>query len=1363
MIDNSNNTDPISNLTGVFEKLVETLTETNKNLSDLYSMQSHAKDNQYPKIFGSAFDSDGRSYRGGRSSRNLSDRDIIHMMEYGGRNIKDARIQALFKKFDSSQEKISKKSKERSKLLKQQDKLKNKIDEAREKGESTEALKRQYDEMEEQLKNINSELQKTGDAFEEVREQLHEVALANKDAVQRASKVEDRRRSYEDFKANHNVKWYRDFNAYNKQQDTLEATQRWRNDIQMAQNTFSKTGLGGLAHGKVGNFVNGAFDAINQGLNTYDSIKQIQSMFGRGGGGGGVGNGGRGFFGRISGNGTFGGGTSVASAGEMAEAAEGAASAMEGASAAAEGAAGAMEGAGAAAGAAEGGMAAAGAGASAAGAAGGGAAAGLTGAAAALGPFAVALIAAVVAVKAFTAVVNASMERTRKDLEAQGKLAQMAADYQVSDQEQIRDKLLEIRQAEADIEVNKAKTESQKSIAEAQVTAAKSGMQAQLQAATMTQQAKIGAGFLANGINDTAWDALKAKVELGTMARGQDIEKQKLETQLRATKEQLSTQQDLFAATRQLEQDTRLSQIESERKALRANYDADRLVEGATAKLEHQADYAGRFAQTISWTNGNRTAAAENFGDNGRQIGREYANMFDYQNNPMYDRMVKENGGDIAEHNAGDAIYDFMGVDVVELRKQQIANSMIGAKFDTAVNKITELTEAQIHQIGKKQEYDVSGIVADTKKQLIDIQSDAVANIEKTWNDAGKDVKMAWIEMARQLEKSVMDYEAQTNDYGISQGFTDKGQLLAMQERILKDVRDYSSMFGVKQEDYLDMRSGYNEATGRNAQISEHDAKQMSSLYKMMGHDTGFVAEYGGAMEIFNQGIDESVNRLDKAMQSVNKIGLNGRKFAKEVVQNLKMAQRYNFKDGTQGLMRMTEWAMKTRFNMQSLGGIIDKILDGGLEGVIEQSSRLQVLGGNAAIYSDPFSMLYNAGVDPEALGKQFQNMTKGMGSINRQTGETEFNWSEVAMLREIAKNQGRDVGDIMDEVRARNRRESVQLAMSADQKSRFTQDQLDYMGNLATYNKEKGAFTIKVYNDKGEFKETAIDKIRPEDIEKLQPVEHEAKMEDYMQRILSGVETIAASEIKTGADAAVSTFVDMLANMEQRAENAYNEYLKNRETLLSTAMENWKKATAETTDFLTNSVNATNDMANITNRAVGSISAFTIAIEEATARINSHKGDSGVYGPAVSNGMLTDPVDKADGANSNVNDVYVSGNGRSFGGTASQIIPLNDGFIANPADEGLIGKKGGWVDKLVNGMYSMLSSMYNGGSSNINISGSLRLESNGQSLDIIKMIENDPMAQRYLSGMLLRQVTINNLGGKANNPINNGNRNAFV
>ena len=89
------------------------------------------------------------------------------------------------------------------------------------------------------------------------------------------------------------------------------------------------------------------------------------------------------------------------------------------------------------------------------------------------------------------------------------------------------------------------------------------------------------------------------------------------------------------------------------------------------------------------------------------------------------------------------------------------------------------------------------------------------------------------------------------------------------------------------------------------------------------------------------------------------------------VLANLKLANKYDFKNGTKGFIELAKWAENARFNLSSLGSMIEKVQGGGLEGTITQAAKLQVLGGNFARNADPLSMLYNAYADPESYAKQ--------------------------------------------------------------------------------------------------------------------------------------------------------------------------------------------------------------------------------------------------------------------------------------------------------------------------------------------------------------------------------------------------------
>ena len=299
-------------------------------------------------------------------------------------------------------------------------------------------------------------------------------------------------------------------------------------------------------------------------------------------------------------------------------------------------------------------------------------------------------------------------------------------------------------------------------------------------------------------------------------------------------------------------------------------------------------------------------------------------------------------------------------------------------------------------------------------------------------------------------------------------------------------------------EDIAKLQQTYIETTGRNKLFSRRDNRSITALGEYLGDD-GLAANYTAEMEIFNAGVAGSVDMLDKVLQDVNRIGLNGRKYTKTLVDSLKLAQKYNFKGGTENLMKMAKWAENTRFNMNSLGGMLDKISEGGLEGIITQGAQFQVLGGQAAMNADPFAMMFERYADPEAFAKRMQDMTKGYGSLDRITGETTFSGTEQMLMEQLAKIQGRSVEDVMNEVRARNKREVVSKQLNGN----FDEDEQSYISNVATYNKKTRQFEVKVQGKNGQYENKEVSQLTKEDLENLMPEKHDERMEDYMQTIV--------------------------------------------------------------------------------------------------------------------------------------------------------------------------------------------------------------------------------------------------------------------
>lgn len=431
--------------------------------------------------------------------------------------------------------------------------------------------------------------------------------------------------------------------------------------------------------------------------------------------------------------------------------------------------------------------------------------------------------------------------------------------------------------------------------------------------------------------------------------------------------------------------------------------------------------------------------------------------------------------------------------------------------------------------------------------------------------DAIKDVKKNWLKLAEANEKWLDNFDKTTNNLGKSLGYTNKLQLDDFQKTMFVAAQA-ASKFGKTYEDAIKIQQGFIENTGRNRNFSEEDYLNTMRLSEYLGGDTGLAANYVSGMEIFNSGVSDSVDMLGEVLEDVNRIGLNGRKYTKTLVDNLKLAQKYNFKNGTKGLMEMAKWAENTRFNMYSLGGMLDKVSEGGLEGVITQGAQFQVLGGHAAMNADPIAMMFERYADPDAFVKRMQDMTKGYGSLDRTTGETKFSGSELMLMEQLAKIQGRSVEDVMNEVRARNKKEVVSKQLN----SNFNEDQQAFISNNATYDKETGQFKVKVRGDDGKYHDKEVSQITEADLEDIMPADYQGKMLKNMDDIVDALGVLTGKKESAQATVSENTWDVRNKEYEKRGEIADELFRTNMQLYIDKATEYTKKITNSYGDYTT-------------------------------------------------------------------------------------------------------------------------------------------------------------------------------------------------
>lgn len=890
---------------------------------------------------------------------------------------------------------------------------------------------------------------------------------------------------------------------------------------------------------------------------------------------------------------------------------------------------------------------------------------------------------------------------------------------------------------------------------------------------TTSQYAKsieVAIGPLTKGINETAYDAAMSRIDTAAQ-----IEKLGLHAGQREQKYQR------FEEKRELQKLGKIAGLEAEKGVVETQY--------TTQSRQAALDLQQKLAREYWIQNILRTPSHNNINTNGNEYTQD--NLVGNRNVVTGERMnIPTNTRDVGVEDVDnpnafvDAAQKFIGYQA----GQQALNQAVMHNMNQVITQ-----EADYNKTYTDARYQLAQTEKDYAVQIADKQLDIAVESKEIVIDTAAQIKKTWLQLAQNNEKWLENFDNITNDLGINLGYTSKNQLHDYQTSMFNIVENVAAKFGKSIEEVSKIQQSFVETTGRNRMMGEHDYGQLLGLSKYLGNDDALAAQYSSEMEIFNTGIDDSVDMLGEVLQDVNKIGLNGRKYTKTLVDNLKMAQKYNFKGGTKGLMEMAKWAENTRFNLSSLGGMLDKISEGGLEGVITQGAQFQVLGGHAAMNADPIAMMYERYANPQAFARRMQDMTKGFGQLDKKTGETYFSGNEQMLMEQIAKVQGRSLEEVMNEVRARNKREVVAKQIS----NNFNEDQQAFISNNATYNKETGQFQVKVKGANGEYVDKDVSKLTPEDLKQIMPEGHNERMEKYMQDITSAVESMKGTEIAMRANQAAATYEEMLNEYTERTRIANESYAKNRDQYIEETKAGMDAATQSFHDYIGIFENGNSEVdASVRNieekaNAIGSELENTARIIELANR-NIARAGGIEYNAPTSSGRVEDmrnpnrnnqtiplrPNDtqaptwpwqqRREGSsvlptqpqleyNNNpwMNDGIVkSKNNSPMVTQASNVTKINDGLVqSNPKDVAIFAKEGGVIGNFLAGLRTDVNSAMGGNikmdAVDVRISGNLDLSSGGQSVNIIGELQNNPTLLRSLSRMLSQQISSAMNGGR--------------
>lgn len=308
-----------------------------------------------------------------------------------------------------------------------------------------------------------------------------------------------------------------------------------------------------------------------------------------------------------------------------------------------------------------------------------------------------------------------------------------------------------------------------------------------------------------------------------------------------------------------------------------------------------------------------------------------------------------------------------------------------------------------------------------------------------------------------------------------------------------------SEKFEKKTEDLINIQKSYMDESTRNVQMSVKDYENIISTGRSFGMSDTEASSMFGSMNVFNTSIESGADMLTGMYKTVTKMGLSTKKFSSDLVNNLKLAQKYNFKGGVENVMKMTQWAEQTRIQMSSATNFAEKFLSGSISDALEASARLQVLGGSAAMYSDPIAMLYEAGADMGSFMRRQAAMFNDIsGTFDETIGETTFSWYENMMIKQRAMAAGLSEEEAKNSIRQRHKQERIDNVLRG---SGLTEEEMTAVGNRATYNAKKKRWEIvDIHNKTHDINELRTNKAL---LKNLMPEDKNDALIDIAQRSL--------------------------------------------------------------------------------------------------------------------------------------------------------------------------------------------------------------------------------------------------------------------
>ena len=420
------------------------------------------------------------------------------------------------------------------------------------------------------------------------------------------------------------------------------------------------------------------------------------------------------------------------------------------------------------------------------------------------------------------------------------------------------------------------------------------------------------------------------------------------------------------------------------------------------------------------------------------------------------------------------------------IKKYGVSAERIKNNFDDGDNKITELVQntnelesATKNVTTAQSQYNKSMQTAIDKSNnfkksgwfsILSAGWDLIKNVAKKGTDKWLEVDQASRDFGRQMGLSAEQMEKHAS--GIYDNYGSMAKKLGM---------EFKEMYK--------FQIGYADATEKAVMLTHEQVGTLAGLSRTTGEQAINTASKN--LDVFATSADATVEYMAKGSARASLEGLNVKKYSEAFANNIKMASRFTFKEGINGIQKMTLLSQRLKFNMESIGTAMDKFST--LEGALDAGAKLQVLGGSfAQNFGNPLEAMSEALLDGEAFTKRIIDTVASSAKFDAKTGEIDLSPLDKQRLKAAASAMGMNYEDLHN--MATQSRKSQMIESAVGNKD-LSEQQIAFLSNKAQYNKATGKWHLTDVN--GEMMKKDISQMSAKEID-------EARNADTYEKIIS-------------------------------------------------------------------------------------------------------------------------------------------------------------------------------------------------------------------------------------------------------------------